>query len=67
MPTSAWSSAATLADRGEPVGATLAWLAHTLGLACDRTAVDGAAELLDGFDPASLPRGDVTVTGPASV
>jgi glutamyl-tRNA synthetase len=60
-------ASATLADRGEPVGATLAWLAHTLGLARDRTAVGGAAELLDGFDPAALPRGDVTVPGPAGV
>jgi glutamyl-tRNA synthetase len=55
-------AAATLADRGEPVGATLGWLAHTLGLARDRTAIGGAAELLDGFDPAALPRGDVWVS-----
>jgi glutamyl-tRNA synthetase len=60
-------AAATLSDRVEPVAATLAWLAHTLGLAQDRTEVGGAAELLDGFDPAALARGDVTVTGPAGV
>jgi glutamyl-tRNA synthetase len=60
-------ASATLAERGEPVAATLAWLARTLELARDRTAVGGAAELLDRFDPAALPRGHVTVTGPASV
>jgi glutamyl-tRNA synthetase len=57
--------AATLADRGdrgEPVGATLAWLAHSLGLAGERALVGSAAELLDGFDPGALPRGDVVLS-----
>jgi glutamyl-tRNA synthetase len=47
--------AATLADRGEPPSATLALLAHTLGLALERETVEGAAELLQEFDPARLP------------
>jgi glutamyl-tRNA synthetase len=53
--------AATLADRDEPVAATLAWLAHSLGLARGRDAVGSAAELLDGFDADALPRGDVVL------
>jgi glutamyl-tRNA synthetase len=53
--------AATLADRQEPVAATLALLAHSLGLARGRDRVDTAAELLDGFDPATLPRGPITL------
>ena len=53
--------AATLEDRDEPVEATLALLAHSLGLAHDRDSVGSAAELLDGFDPAALPRGDITL------
>ena len=53
--------AVTLADRGEPVSATLATLAHTLGLARDRDAVPDAAQLLDGFDAAALPPGAVTL------
>ena len=48
--------AATLADRSEPVAATLALLAHSLGLASDRRRVAGAGDLLDDFDPARLPR-----------
>lgn len=47
--------AATLADRSEPVQATLAWLAHSLGLARDHSGVGGAGELLDGFEPDALP------------
>ena len=54
--------AATLADRGEPVAATLALLAHTLGLAAGRDRVAGAGELLDEFDPAGLPREPVTIS-----
>ncbi len=53
--------AATLADREEPVAATLALLAHSLGLARDRDRVDAAAELLDRFEPAALPRGPITL------
>jgi glutamyl-tRNA synthetase len=46
----------TLAERREPVAATLAWLAHTLGMAPDRDAVASAGELLAEFDPARVPR-----------
>ncbi|HET9102782.1 MAG TPA: tRNA glutamyl-Q(34) synthetase GluQRS [Solirubrobacteraceae bacterium] len=48
--------AATLADRDEPAAATLAWLAHSLGLATGRNAVHGPDELLGEFHPARLPR-----------
>ena len=48
--------AATLADRHEPVATTLAWLAHSLGLARGREQVAAAEDLLDEFDPARLPR-----------
>lgn len=48
--------AATLADRDEPPAATLALLAHTLGLARDRREVAKAGELLDEFDPERIPR-----------
>jgi glutamyl-tRNA synthetase len=51
--------AATLADRDEPLSATLALLAHSLGLAHDRDQVSAAGELLEQFDPAALPRGPV--------
>ena len=54
--------AATLADRDEPLGVTLALLAHTLGLAGGRDQVNGAAELLPEFDPARLPREPVTLS-----
>jgi glutamyl-tRNA synthetase len=53
--------AATLADRAEPAGATLALLAHTLGLAADRELVASPAELLDEFDPARIPRQPVVI------
>ena len=53
--------AATLADRDEPVAATLALLADSLGLAGERSQVGSAGELLEGFDPAALPRGPVTL------
>ena len=48
--------AATLADRDEPPAATLAWLAHSLGLAHDRERVAAAGELLAEFEPERLPR-----------
>lgn len=51
--------AATMADRGEPPAATLAWLAHSLGLAAGRDAIADPAELLAEFDPARLPRAPV--------
>jgi glutamyl-tRNA synthetase len=52
----------TLADRGESVSTTLAWLAHTLGLARDRARVPRAVELLDEFEPARLPREPVALS-----
>jgi glutamyl-tRNA synthetase len=45
-----------LADRDEPPGATLALLAHTLGLALERDLVERPDELLAEFDPGRLPR-----------
>ena len=53
--------AVTLADRAEPVTATLAFLAHTVGLARDRSAVASAAELLEEFDPERVPRAPVVI------
>jgi glutamyl-tRNA synthetase len=53
---------ATLADRGEPVAATVALLAHSLGMAARRDAVGGAAELLAEFDPERLPREPVVLS-----
>lgn len=49
----------TLADRHEPAAATLAVLAHSLGLATARARVGRAAELLDEFDPVRLRTGPV--------
>jgi glutamyl-tRNA synthetase len=46
----------TLRDRDEPPGATLALLAHSLGLAHDRDRVQHPGELLAEFDPERLPR-----------
>jgi glutamyl-tRNA synthetase len=45
-----------LRDRDEPPAATLALLAHSLGLARDRERVPRPAELLAEFDPERLPR-----------
>lgn len=53
--------AVTLADRREPAALTLAWLAHSLGLARNRSAVASAAELIGEFDPARLPRDPVVM------
>jgi glutamyl-tRNA synthetase len=47
--------AVTLADRDEPVSATLALLAHSLGLARGRDRVDSAQDLLADFSPRSIP------------
>lgn len=46
----------TLADRREPAARTLALLAHSLGLALDRTRVETAAELLREFSRDRIPR-----------
>jgi glutamyl-tRNA synthetase len=54
--------AATLAGRDEPVAATLALLAHSLGMAAGRDEVDGAGELLAEFDPERLAREPVVLT-----
>jgi glutamyl-tRNA synthetase len=40
-------------------GATLTWLARSLGLACERDVVHNARELLDAFDPDRIPRSPV--------
>jgi glutamyl-tRNA synthetase len=45
-----------LSDRQEPPAATLALLAHTLGLALERDRVPRPADLLAEFDPETLPR-----------
>lgn len=58
--------AATLADRGEPAASTLALLAHTLGIARDRSAVESAGELLAEFDHDRLPRDPIVIDPPAS-
>jgi glutamyl-tRNA synthetase len=52
---------ATLADRDEPPSRTLAWLAHSLGLARDRQDVRAAGELVAEFDLAALPREPVVL------
>lgn len=57
--------AATLADRGEPKQASLALLAHTLGLAPERSRVESASELIGEFHPDRLPR-DPVVLGDGS-
>ena len=41
--------------------ATLAWLAHTLGLARGVDAVQSAGDLLDGFEPELIPREPVVL------
>jgi glutamyl-tRNA synthetase len=55
---------ATLDDRHEPASATLAMLAHTLGLASERTRVAAAPELLEEFDPSRVPREPVVLDAP---
>lgn len=55
--------AATLAQRAEPPELTLAWLAHSLGLAGGRDRVPAARELLEEFDPDRIPREPVTAPG----
>jgi glutamyl-tRNA synthetase len=57
--------AVTLRARAEPPSATLALLAHTLGLALDRQRVTSASELLEEFDPERVPRSPVTLPPPA--
>lgn len=53
--------AATLADRDEPAAATLAVLAHSLGLALGCERVIEAADLLGEFDPTRLPAMPVVI------
>lgn len=48
--------AATLEQRAEPAPVTLAYLAHTLGLALDHDRVPAAAALVDQFDPRLIPQ-----------
>ncbi|MGH2861336.1 MAG: tRNA glutamyl-Q(34) synthetase GluQRS [Solirubrobacteraceae bacterium] len=47
---------ATRADRDEPASATLALLAHSLGLARECDHVRSAADLVAEFEPAIIPR-----------
>jgi glutamyl-tRNA synthetase len=47
--------AVTLADRDEQPAATLALIAHSLGLASGRDRVDAAHELVAEFDPRLIP------------
>ncbi len=54
--------AATLADRGEAPTATLAVVAHSLGLALGCERVTEAADLLGEFDPARLPTEPVVIS-----
>lgn len=51
--------AVTLAERDEPLSATLALLAHSLGLASGRDRVYSADELIEEFDPRLIPRDPV--------
>jgi glutamyl-tRNA synthetase len=56
---------ATLAERSgsaEPVAATLALLAHSLGMAAGRDEVAEASELLPEFEPGRLPREPMVLT-----
>ena len=53
--------AATLGDRDEPVPATLALLAHSLGLARGRDRVQSASELLAEFDSRVIPLQPITL------
>ena len=51
----------TIDAREEPPSATLAWLAHTLGLAAGRGRIDSPSALVEEFDPARLPREPVVI------
>jgi glutamyl-tRNA synthetase len=51
----------TIEARHESPAATLAWLAHSLGLAGGRDKVESPVALLDQFDPARLPREPVVI------
>jgi glutamyl-tRNA synthetase len=51
----------TIEARHESPAATLAWLAHSLGLAAGRDKVESPVALLDQFDPARLPREPVVI------
>jgi len=54
----------TLADRHEPPAATLALLAHTVGLALERERVTQPGELLAEFDPDRLPKEPSVLSSP---
>ena len=54
--------AVTLEQRSEPASVTLAFLAHTLGLALDQDLVPTAAALVDHFEPRLIPRQPVTIS-----
>jgi glutamyl-tRNA synthetase len=58
--------AATLADRAEAPAATLALLAHTLGLAADRDRIETPGELLAEFHPDRLPTAPTILAEPAT-
>lgn len=51
----------TLADRSEPAARTLGLLAHSLGLARERSEVRAAEELLREFDASRVPREPVVI------
>ena len=51
----------TIEAREEPRSATLAWLAHTLGLAAGRARLNSPAALVEEFDPALLSRESVVI------
>jgi len=53
---------ATLADRDEPAAATLALLAHSLGLASGQDQVESASKLLDEFDPVVIPQDSLKIS-----
>ncbi|HEX3803751.1 MAG TPA: tRNA glutamyl-Q(34) synthetase GluQRS [Solirubrobacteraceae bacterium] len=53
--------AAALADRHEPPAATLALLAHSLGLASGRDRVESASELVAEFELRLIPRQPVSL------
>jgi glutamyl-tRNA synthetase len=53
--------AATLADRDDPVPVTLAFLAHSLGLADGCNQVESASELLAEFDSRLIPLQPITL------
>jgi glutamyl-tRNA synthetase len=51
----------TIEARHESPASTLAWLAHSLGLAAGRDQIESPSALLDDFDPERLPRTPVVI------